>query len=93
MVTDKLRSYGAVMKIIGNVERRETGRWLNNRVENSHLSFQRRERAMLCFRRMRCLQNFAAVHSSVHNLFNPERHLYSRDNLKLNRTVSLAEWR
>jgi transposase-like protein len=35
-VTDKLRSYGAAMKEIGNVEKQETGRWLNNRAENSH---------------------------------------------------------
>ena len=35
-VTDKLRSYGAAMKEIGNAERQETGRWLNNRAENSH---------------------------------------------------------
>jgi putative transposase len=35
-VTDKLRSYGAAMKVIGNVDEPETGRWLNNRAENSH---------------------------------------------------------
>ena len=33
-VTDKLRSYGAAMKVIGNVDKQETGRWLNNRAEN-----------------------------------------------------------
>ena len=32
---------------------------------------------------MRSLQKFAAVHSSVHNHFNHERHLYSRVNFKL----------
>ena len=35
VVTDGLRSYGAAMKEIGNQERQEVGRWLNNRVENS----------------------------------------------------------
>lgn len=69
-VTDKLRSYGAALKEIGAADRQETGRWLNNRAENSHLPFRRRERAMLRFRRMRSLQKFAAVHSSVHNHFN-----------------------
>ena len=93
IVTDKLRSYGAAMKAIGNVEKQQTGGWLNNRAENSHLPFRRRERAMLRFRRMHCLQKFASVHSSVHNHFNQERHLYSRDNFKLNRTAALAEWR
>jgi putative transposase len=93
LVTDRLRSYGAAMKVIGNADRQETGRWLNNRAENSHLPFRRRERAMLRFRRMRSLQKFVAVHASVQNHFNQERHLYSRTNFKLNRTAALAEWR
>jgi putative transposase len=92
-VTNKLRSYGAAMKAIGNADKQETGRWLNNRAENSYQPFRRRERAMLRFRRMRTLQKFVAVHASVHNHFNQERHLYSRSNFKLNRTAALAEWR
>ena len=48
---------------------------------------------MLRFRRMRSLRKFAAVHSSVCNHFNQERHLYSRDNFKRNRAAALAEWR
>ena len=93
LVTDKLWSYGAAMKVIGNAERQEAGRWMNNRAENSHQPFRRRERAMLRFRRMRTLQKFASVHASVHNHFNQERALYSRQNFKLNRTAALAEWR
>ena len=67
IVTDQLRSYGAALKEINAAGRQVTGRWLNNRAENSHLPLRRRERAMLRFRRMRSLQKFAAVHSSVHN--------------------------
>jgi putative transposase len=93
IVTDRLRSYGAAMREIGNAEKQVTGRWLNNRAENSHQPFRRRERAMLRFRRIRSLQKFASVHSSVRNHFNQERHLYSRDNFKLNRAAALAEWR
>ena len=92
LVTDKLRSYGAAMKDMGNVERQETGRWKNNRIENSHLLFRRRERAMQRFRSMRSLQKFASVHASVCNHINQERALYSRDNFKLNRAAALAEW-
>ena len=92
LVTDKLRSYGAEMKVVGNADRQETGRWKNNRAENSHLPFRRRERAMQRFRSMRTLQKLVAVHASVHNHFNQERHLYSRSNFKLNRTAALAEW-
>ena len=93
IVTDLLRSYGAALKEIGATDLQETGRWLNNRAENSHLPFRRRERAMLRFRQMRYLLKFVAVHSSVHNHFNQERHLYSRDTFKLNRAAALAEWR
>ena len=93
IVTDKLRSYGAAMKVIGNADRQETGRWVNNRAENSHLPFRRRERAMLRFRQMRSLQKFVSVHASVQSHFNQERHLYSRINFKLNRAAALAEWR
>ncbi len=93
IVTDLLRSYGAAMKVIGNADRQKTGRWLNNRAENSHLPFRRRERAMLRFRRTRSLQKFIFVRASVHNHFNQERHLYTRCNFKLNRAAALAEWR
>jgi putative transposase len=58
------------MQNMGNAKKQETGRWLNNRAENSHLPFRRRERAMLLFRRMRSLQKFASIHSSVCTHFN-----------------------
>ncbi|WP_375572577.1 IS6 family transposase [Seohaeicola saemankumensis] len=93
IVTDKLRSYGAALKEIGAASRQETGRWINNRAENSHLPFRRRERAMLRFRRMRSLQKSAAVHASVSSHFNQERSLSSRPHFKANRAVALAEWR
>jgi putative transposase len=92
IVTDGLRSYPAAMKILGNVHRREMGRWINNRAENSHLSFRRRERAMLRFRRMRSLQKFASVHASFHNHFSTERHLIDRQIYRTRRSAALAEW-
>jgi putative transposase len=45
------------------------------------------------FRRMRSLQKFAAVHSSIYNHFNEETSLASRDAFKLIRSAALAEWR
>jgi putative transposase len=70
IVTDRLASYGAALREIGALDKRDVGRWLNNRAENSHQPFRRRERAMLRFRHMRSLQKFAAVHGSIHNHFN-----------------------
>ena len=92
ITTDGLRSYGAAMNELGNSEKREVGRWANNRVENSHLPFRRRERAMLRFRQMKSLQKFASVHANVHNHFNQERHLVDRQTYKARRSAALAEW-
>jgi putative transposase len=102
IVTDLMRSYGAALRELGVSDLQETGRWANNRTENSHQPSRRRARAplvvcrqttagqrMLRFRRMRTLQKFA----SVQNHFNQERALYSRKNFKLKRAAALAEWR
>ena len=93
IVTDRLRAYGAAMKVLGIVERQDCGRWLNNRAENSHQPFRRREGAMAKFRDAKTLQKFAAVHASIHNHFNQDRHLNRRDIFKQNRAAALAEWR
>ena len=93
ITTDGLRSYRAAMKDLGNEAMQEIGRWANNRVENSHLPFRRRERAMLRFRRMKTLQKFASVHANVHNHFNHERHLVDRQTYRERRSAALAEWR
>lgn len=78
IVTDGLNPNPEAMRKLGNLQRREVGRHLNNRVENSHLPFRRRVRAMLRFRRIKSLQKFASVHALLHNHSNSERHLVSR---------------
>jgi putative transposase len=93
IVTDRLRSYRAAMMVIGNASSQECGRWRNNRAENSHQPFRRRERAMAKFREAKSLQKFVATHASIHNHFNLERHLIGREIFKLNRATALAEWR
>ncbi len=92
ITTDGLASYKAAMKVLGNTAKQGVGRWANNRVENSHLPFRRRERAMLRFRQMKSLQKFASVHANIHNHFNQERHLIDRQTYKLRRSAALAEW-
>ena len=92
ITTDGLRSYKAAMSELGKAKKQEVGRWANNRVENSHLPFRRRERAMLRFRQMKSLQKFASVHANVHNHFNLERHLVDRETYKTRRSAALAEW-
>lgn len=93
VTTDGLRSYSAAMNELSNRAKQEVGRWCNNRVENSHLAFRRREWAMLRFRQMKTLQKFTSVHANLPNHFSLERHLIDRKTLKDRRSAALADWR
>jgi putative transposase len=93
IVTDGFCSYAAAVKEVGIDSRHKVGRRLNNRAENSHQPFRRRERAMQRFRSMKTLQKFSSVHAQVHNHFNQERHLVSRETYKERRSASLMAWR
>ena len=48
---------------------------------------------MARFRDIKTLQKFASAHASIHNHFNHDRHLNSRETFKKNRSAALAEWR
>jgi putative transposase len=85
IVTDGLRANSAAMSEVGNANRQEFGRGLNNRAENSHQPFRRRERAMQRFRSMKTLQKFSSVHAQVHDHFNYDRHLITRQVYKQRR--------
>jgi putative transposase len=93
VVTDGLCSYPAAMKEIGNADRLDVGRRLNNRAENSHQPLRRRERAMQRFQSVKTLQKFSSVHAQVHNHFNQERHLVTREVYKQRRSAALTKWR
>jgi putative transposase len=94
IVTDGLRAYSAAMNEIGvAAERHEVGGRLNNRAENSHQPFRRRERAMQRFRNQKTLQKFSSVHAQVYNQFSQEHHLVTRQVYKQRRSAALTEWR
>ena len=93
IVTDRLGSYRSAMRSIRNASSQERRRWHNNRAENSHQPFRRRERAMAKFRSLQTLQKFAGAHASIHDHFNQQRHLTTRADFKRNRESAMAEWR
>jgi len=55
--------------------------------------FPRREGAMARFRDVKTLQNFAAIHASIHNHSNQDRQLNRRDIFEQNRSAALTKWR
>jgi putative transposase len=93
IITDKLGSYAAARRqVMPEVEHR-SHKGLNNRAENSHLPFRRRERARQGFRSPRYLQRFVSVFSAVRNLFVPPRSSRSAPATHLHRLTAMAEWK
>jgi putative transposase len=93
VVTDGLRAYSAAMKEIGAADRHEVGRRLNNRAENSHQAISTTRASDAAVRSMKTLQKFSSVHAQLHNHFNQERNLVTRETYKQKRSAALAEWR
>src|SRR4051794_38532928 len=92
MITDKLGSYAAARRqVMPDVEHR-SHKGLNNRAENSHLPFRRRERLMQGFRSPRYLQRFVSVFSAIRNLFVPSHSSRSAPATRLHRLNAMAEW-
>ncbi len=92
ITTDKLPSYRAVFRELGVADRQLCGGRTNNKCENSHLPFRRRERAMQRFRSHATLQRFTSIHSQIYNHFNHQRHLENRETFKAIRTAALSAW-
>jgi putative transposase len=93
LITDKLGSYAAAQRqMMPDVEHR-SHQGLNNRAENSHLPFRRRERAMQGFRSPRYLQRFVSVFSAVRNLFVPSHSHRFASATRVHRLTAMAEWK
>ena len=92
IVTDKLRSYGAALILIGFSGRHEQGLRANNRAENSHQPVRRRERKMQGFQSTASAQRFVSIHGAVYNIFNVQRHLIRRAILRRFRAEAHRAW-
>jgi putative transposase len=93
IVTDGLASYKAAMQELGYGERHKPGRLRdNNRIENSHLPVRRRERKIQRFKSQGQAQRFISIHGAVYNNFNVQRHLISRQTLRIFRSAAMAVW-
>ena len=93
IVTDRLPSSRAAMKVIGHEGGQETRRWRNNRAAHSQQPFRRQAGAMARVRAIKTLQQCTAVHASIHTYFNHPRQLTRRDIFTHGRAAARAEWR
>ena len=74
IVTDKLRSYGSALR--ERAWRHDTGRWKNNRAENSHQPLRQRERRMKRFKSSGSAQRFLSIHAAIYNVFNIQAQIF-----------------
>ena len=93
LVIDRLRcSYRAAKTQLSLSARHEQGLRKNNRAENSHLPVRRCERKMQRFKSPGSAQRFLSIHAIVHNSFNVQRHLVSRNTLRALRGEAFQNW-
>ena len=93
IVTDKLASYRAAMKVLNlQARHRPGGMRENNRAENSHLVIRRRERKQQKFKSQGSAQRFLSSHGPIYNAFNLQPHLISRAGLRTLRGQTNAAW-
>ncbi len=93
IVTDKLASYRAAMKVLNLQDRhRPGGMRENNRAENSHLVIRRRERKQQRFKSQGSAQRFLSSHGPIYNAFNLQPHLISRPGLRILRGLADDAW-
>ena len=92
IVTDKLGSYGAALKVLGMKRLQDVGGRKNNRAECSHVPIRRRERKAQKFRSVHKAQKLLSAHGQIYNLFNHRRHLISRSTLRKFRHQTQSEW-
>ena len=92
IVTDRLGSYGAALKLLGLKHLHDIGGRKNNRAECSHVPIRRRERKSQKFRSIHQAQKLLSSHAQIYNLFNHRRHLISRKTLRKLRHQANLEW-
>jgi putative transposase len=93
LITDGLRSYGVARRALLPEVKHRTGRYLNNRVENSHRPTRRRERQMQRFKSAAQAQDFLSANAIIYGHFRPRHHRLSPVGYRRARTKAFRTWR
>ncbi|KMK68986.1 IS6 family transposase [Puniceibacterium sp. IMCC21224] len=93
IITDKLRSYGAAKRAVAPGLDHWSHKGLNNRAENSHLPFRKRERAKQGFRSPGGLQRFVSMQSATRNHFSVPARRRSALTIRYHRLEAFKMWK
>ncbi|ASP23533.1 DDE domain protein (plasmid) [Antarctobacter heliothermus] len=92
IITDKLRSYGAAKREVAPGLDHWSHKGLDNRAENSHLPFRKRERVMQGFRSPGGLQRFVSMQSATRNSFSVPARRRSALTIRYHRLEAFEAW-
>ena len=93
IITDKLRSYGAAKREVAPGLEHRSHKGLNNRAENSHLPFRKRERVMQGFRSPGGLQRFVSMQSATRNRYSVPARRRSALTIRYQRLEAFQAWK
>ncbi|MBM2294982.1 IS6 family transposase [Sulfitobacter pseudonitzschiae] len=93
IITDKQRSYGAAKREVAPGLEHWAHKGLNNRAENSHLPFRKRERVMQGFRSLGGLQRFVSIHSATRNSFSVPARRRAALTIRYHRLEAFEAWK
>ncbi len=92
ITTDRLRLYRSVVPEIFPNTKHLKGKWLNNRVENSHLIVRERERKMKKFKSTEQAQAFLDRFEFIRAYLKPKQHLMTSSSYRKSVTYRLSVW-
>jgi len=92
IITDKLRSYGAAKADVAPGLEHWSHKGLNNRAENSHLPYRKRERARQGYRSAAALQRSVAINSATRNCFAVPSRRRSALTIRYHRLEAFEAW-
>ena len=93
IITDKLRSYRAAKAEMAPSLDHWSHKGLNNRAENSHLPFRKRERTMQGHRSPGALERFVSMHSAIRNCFSVPSHRRAAQTIRYHRLNAFDTWK
>jgi len=92
ITTDRLRLYRSVVPETYPKAKHVKGKWLNNRVENSHIIVRERERKMKRFKSIDQAQTFLDRFEFIRTYLKPKQHLMTSSSYRNSVRYRLRVW-
>ena len=92
LTTDRLRLYRSVVPEIFPRTRHIKGKWLNNRVENSHIIIREREKKLRKFKSAKQAQTFLDRFEFIRSYLKPRRHMMASSAYRNSVKYRLRVW-